>query len=93
MAMKIEPTDFLCQRVRVARKDRGFTQEYLAEKAGVSVEAINHVENGTILRPREIVPIAIALDVNPAWLQFGDTFANRQLPVAVKRQPANDRTK
>ncbi len=61
----------LADRLRRARKQRGWSQEYLASQADTSQAVIQKIENGKSLRPRNIERIAEALDVRPAWLMFG----------------------
>ena len=61
----------LAERLRIARKKAGMTQEGLAKAAGVTREAIAQIETGRTLRTRDIMDLAKALDVSPAWLQFG----------------------
>ena len=63
----------LADRLRRARKQRGWSQEYLASRADTSQAVIQKIENGKSLRPRNIERIAKALDVRPAWLMFGVT--------------------
>ncbi len=67
-------------RLRTARRDKGLTQERLAQKAGTNQAVIQKIENGKSLRPRQIMQIAEVLDVNPAWLQFGEPWAERKRP-------------
>ena len=67
-------------RLRAARRDKGLTQEQLARDAGTNQAVIQKIENGKSLRPRQIMQIAEVLDVNPAWLQFGEPWANRERP-------------
>ncbi len=43
--------------------------------AGTNQAVIQKIENGKSLRPRKIDQIAAVLDVNPAWLMFGDELA------------------
>lgn len=61
----------LGSRLRRTRKEKGWTQEQLAQKTGTSQAVIQKIENGKSLRPRKIDRIAEVLDVSPAWLQFG----------------------
>jgi transcriptional regulator with XRE-family HTH domain len=61
----------LADRLRVARRRRALSQEALAVRASTSREVIQKIENGKSLRPRKIVAIAKALDVEPSWLMFG----------------------
>ena len=58
-------------RLRVRRKELGWTQMYLAEQVGTSQAVIQKIENGKSLRPRILEQIADALGVRPAWLMFG----------------------
>jgi transcriptional regulator with XRE-family HTH domain len=64
--------DTLGSRLRRKRRERGWTQEELALRAGTNQAVIQKIENGKSLRPRKIDEIARVLDVNPAWLMFGD---------------------
>lgn len=64
--------DTLGSRLRRKRRERGWTQEELALRAGTNQAVIQKIENGKSLRPRKIDEIAQVLDVNPAWLMFGD---------------------
>ena len=61
----------LGSRLRKRRRELGWTQIYLAEQVGTSQAVIQKIENGKSLRPRILEEIAAALEVNPAWLQFG----------------------
>jgi len=61
----------LANRLRAARRRRALSQEALAVRASTSREVIQKIENGKSLRPRNIVAIAEALDVEPSWLMFG----------------------
>ena len=58
-------------RLRVRRRELGWTQMYLAEQVGTSQAVIQKIENGKSLRPRILEQIAGALGVRPAWLMFG----------------------
>jgi len=68
--------DSLGARLRRKRREKGWTQEQLAIKAGTNQAVIQKIENGKSLRPRKINEIAKVLEVNPAWLMFGDRSAN-----------------
>ena len=67
-------------RLRSVRRERGLTQESLAKEAGTNQAVIQKIENGKSLRPRLIMEIAEVLEVNPAWLQFGEPWAERKRP-------------
>lgn len=62
----------LGERLRYCRRQMGWTQEQLAVQAGTNQAVIQKIENGKSLRPRKIDEIADVLEVNPAWLMFGD---------------------
>ena len=64
--------DTLAERLRIKRKEVGWTQEQLAQKAGSSQAVIQKIENGKSLRPRKIDSVAMVLGTTPAWLMFGD---------------------
>lgn len=68
--------DTLGARLRMKRKEMGWTQEQLAVKAGTTQAVIQKIENGKSLRPRKIEKIAEPLGVLPAWLMFGDDMHN-----------------
>ena len=65
----------LGERLRYCRRQMGWTQEQLAVHAGTNQAVIQKIENGKSLRPRKIDEIATVLEVNPAWLMFGDDKA------------------
>lgn len=68
-------------RLRSARREKGLTQDQLAKEAGTNQAVIQKIENGKSLRPRQIMRISEVLGVNPAWLQFGEPWADRPRPV------------
>jgi len=48
------------ERVTKAREKRGWTQQELAEHAGVRYETINRIEKGKHAEPRVYVAVALA---------------------------------
>ena len=72
----------LGERLRYRRRQMGWTQEQLAVQAGTNQAVIQKIENGKSLRPRKIDEIASVLEVNPAWLMFGDEKAVSLTPEA-----------
>ncbi len=72
--------DTLGSRLRRKRRERGWTQEELALRAGTNQAVIQKIENGKSLRPRKIDEIAQVLDVNPAWLVFGEEASIAAVP-------------
>jgi transcriptional regulator with XRE-family HTH domain len=67
-------------RLRSARREKGLTQDELAKEAGTNQAVVQKIENGKSLRPRNIMDIAQVLNVNPAWLQFGEPWADKRMP-------------
>ncbi|KRT53759.1 helix-turn-helix domain-containing protein [endosymbiont of Ridgeia piscesae] len=76
--------DTLGSRLRRKRRERGWTQEELALRAGTNQAVIQKIENGKSLRPRKIDQIAAVLDVNPAWLMFGEKSSSELDPESVE---------
>ena len=66
-------------RLREARQARGFTQEELGELAGTNQAVVQKIENGVTRHPRMVDGLAVALEVNPAWLQWGEPYAVKEL--------------
>jgi phage repressor protein C with HTH and peptisase S24 domain len=59
-------------RLRAARIHKGYTQTRLEEKSGVKQGTISKIERGEQDSSSFDIPLAMALDVNPAWLKDGD---------------------
>ncbi|MEJ1296368.1 MAG: helix-turn-helix transcriptional regulator [Candidatus Sedimenticola sp. (ex Thyasira tokunagai)] len=70
-------------RLRQLRTEAGLTQVQLAVRAGTNQAVIQKIENGVSLRPRVLADLAYTLQVNPAWLQFGEPFAYPKPPLVV----------
>ncbi|WP_256593736.1 XRE family transcriptional regulator [Avibacterium paragallinarum] len=60
----------LGQRLKTARKKAGLTQTQLAERIGVTQNAIQKIEAGG--ETKHIIALASVLGINPAWLQTGN---------------------
>ena len=72
------------EKIRKYRKAKGFSQEFLAEKIGISVTHMSHIETGnTKLSLSVLVSSALALDVQTDDLLFdqapGKPLAMREL--------------
>lgn len=63
----------LKERFILARHNAGLSQAQLADKVGVSQAAINKIEVGKTLNPRNLKKFASVLSVTPEWLQYGTT--------------------
>jgi transcriptional regulator with XRE-family HTH domain len=66
-----QPEESLGTRLKHRRKELGWTQEKLAEKAKTTQATIQKIENSKSFRPRNLQRLASALGVSPAWLAFG----------------------
>ncbi len=58
-------------RVIQSRTDKGWSPEELAEKAGMSLDAIEHIESGKVRIGRNYPQLATALEVDVEWLATG----------------------
>lgn len=80
------------KRIRNLRRDKGFTQEQLAELCDLSAAHIGHVERGTrTLSIDTLVKIAMVLETGADYLLFG-TVADKDMPyekitIAVGKYP------
>jgi transcriptional regulator with XRE-family HTH domain len=61
----------LAGRLRFARRQKGLTQEELARVVNSTQQVIQSIESGKTKQPRILNELAQAVDVSPAWLQFG----------------------
>lgn len=61
----------VADRLKWARKQKGWTQMELAEHAKVTRDVVVNTENGRSERPRQAQQLADALEVPAAWLLFG----------------------
>jgi len=68
----------IAERLKQARKALELTQAELAKKARVSQSTIGNIEAGLRDRPRELLAIAAALNVDPCWLETGKNPKNQQ---------------
>ena len=70
-------------RIWERRKQMRFTQEELAEKAGVTSQTISNAEHGTkALRPENIVKICTALEISTDYLLLGSIADGMPSPEA-----------
>jgi transcriptional regulator with XRE-family HTH domain len=55
------------QKIRELRAERGFTQEQLCERAGISIDAVSRIEGGSRVPTLETIErLAKAFSVSPA---------------------------
>ena len=75
------------QRIRRFRKAMGFSQEYLAEKAGISTTHMSHIETGnTKLSLPVLVDLAAALGANVDTLLFDTPQGQKSTAFADVRE-------
>lgn len=60
------------ERIKQARIERNMTLEELGGKVGVTAQAAQKWEDGSIPRPKRLQEVATALGVTERWLQFGE---------------------
>lgn len=63
--------DTLAERLRYMMDFNALSQQSLADKVGVSQQAIGQILKGEISNPKKILEISTALGVNPHWLKTG----------------------
>ncbi len=70
----MDETQTFGQRLRSARQRHVMTQADLAQAAGVALITANRPENDAIDNPRPdtVRKLAKVLDLDPAWLLFGE---------------------
>lgn len=61
------------QRLRSARKQKGWTQGDLERESGVKQGSISKIERGDQDSSAHDIELATALDINPVWLKNGDS--------------------
>ena len=80
--------DTLGKRLRYARKKAGLTLESLGDMVGMTKGTILHIENDNTKNPRRLPELAKAMNVSPAWLQFGvaeiDNLSKDDLDIALR---------
>lgn len=76
------------QRIRTLRKQRGYTQEKLAEAADLSVPYLSHIERGKKgVSLVAIIRIAAALDVSLEYLLFGRQSTDTAAKLSADNSP------
>lgn len=78
-------TGSLSDRLKIAISRAGVTQAELAVKANLSQGAINKLVSGKAKSSKGLLAIALALNVNPQWLQWG-TGAIDPAPDSLKER-------
>lgn len=74
--------EMMGKRIQRSRRDKGMTQQELAEAVGVSMSYIGHIERGFKNGSLDaIAGICQALDVSADYLMFGKEFSEYELAV------------
>ena len=76
-------------RLRETRRKRELTQQELGDLAGTNQAVIQKIENGKSKSPRMVEDLALALEVNPAWLQWGHPYAPMRIEQPEPVEPAS----
>ena len=79
--------EYIGIRLSAERRSIGLTQKRLGELSGMSKADIQKIEDGKSIQPVKIMEIAEVLDVNPAWLQFGEPWARKERPTFPAAPP------
>lgn len=67
-------------RIRQLRKARGWSQEVLAKKCGISMSFLGHIERGSrIMSMETFASICLALDTNADGLLWGVAYPSGAL--------------
>ena len=66
-------------RVRELRVYRGLSQTDMVDRLQSSASGHSKLEAGRVAFPRNIHKIAKVLKCNPAWLQFGEAYAEPRI--------------
>ena len=66
-------------RLRETRIARGLTLKQLGKLVGTTKAVVQKIERGKVWHPSVVAELAVALDVNPAWLQWGEPFAPMEI--------------
>lgn len=72
--------NLLGERIRIARKNAGITQEALAKKLGIAYQTLNKYEKGKRIPDAELIrQMVIELGCDPAWLLTGEDTKHASL--------------
>ena len=77
----------IAARLTHAREVRGCTLRGLAQRAGLSAQAVLYIEQAKVVPKVDTVELlAVALDVAPGWLAYGEGVGPAGLPENVEQQ-------
>ncbi len=87
MSKEVFSLENMGQRIAQRRKDLGWTQEKLAEKADLSPQFISYAESGKrAMRPENLLKISAALGVSTDFLLFNEVALKDGAYLAGKMQ-------
>ena len=100
--MNIVNYELIGKRIRKQRKEKGLSQERLAEQVGVSLSFIGHVERGTrVLSVETLARLCKALEMDMHYVVFGcpnghsepshnreGSFLSEDAEIFIHRRPA-----
>lgn len=69
---KMNPEEGIAERLKSARKERGWSQNELAKQSSVDRTVISRIESGATLTEKQAVKLAETLEVGIEWLLKGD---------------------
>lgn len=58
---------------------RGLTQPELGRLVGLNQAVVVLVEEGVLWHPSVVSGLAIAMNVSPAWVQWGEPFSDKRV--------------
>lgn len=71
-------------RIKTSRKNKGYTQEYLAEKLNVSTQHISDIERGLNgVSVPALMDLCNALDVSADYILFGTAANHYDNPIIL----------
>ena len=68
----LQQAEGISARVKETRMARGLSQAELGRLAGFNKAVVQNVEHGLLWHQNVISGLAIALNVTPAWVQWGE---------------------
>lgn len=86
--MKIKSSNYeyapIGLRIKTARKSKGYTQEYIAEKMNVSTQHISDIERGLNgLSVPSLMDLCKVLEVSSDYILFGSNTADTGNPILM----------
>ena len=66
-------------RTREARIAKGLTQAELGKRVGLNQSVVALVEEGVLWQPSVVSGLAVAMNVTPAWIQWGESFTTKKV--------------